>query len=51
MPFNFRSSQFIVGVNKYLEAVNHGFSIGMRFNMRFEGEDSPERRYVMLFAL
>lgn len=41
-----RSSQFIVGVNKYLEAVNHGFSIGMRFNMRFEGEDSPERRFT-----
>ncbi|KAL2893284.1 Auxin response factor 11 [Bienertia sinuspersici] len=41
-----RSSQFIVGVNKYLEAVNHGFSIGMRFNMRFEGEDTPERRFT-----
>lgn len=42
----FRTSQFIVGLNKYLEAVNnHKFSVGMRFKMRFEGEDSPERRY------
>lgn len=42
----FRTSQFIVGLNKYLEAVNHNkFSVGMRFKMRFEGEDSPERRY------
>lgn len=41
-----RSSQFIVGLNKYIQAVNHGFSIGMRFNMRFEGEDTPERRFT-----
>lgn len=41
-----RTSQFIVGLNKYLEAVNnHKFSVGMRFKMRFEGEDSPERRF------
>ena len=41
-----RTSQFIVGLNKYLEAINNKFSVGMRFKMRFEGEDSPERRYV-----
>ncbi|XVE73689.1 hypothetical protein DITRI_Ditri11bG0139300 [Diplodiscus trichospermus] len=41
-----RTSQFIVGVNKYLEAINNGFSVGMRFKMRFEGEDSPERRFT-----
>ncbi|KAJ4728098.1 Auxin response factor [Melia azedarach] len=41
-----RTSQFIIGVNKYLEAANHGFSVGMRFKMRFEGEDSPERRFT-----
>jgi hypothetical protein len=45
-PFDtFRTSQFIIGVNKYLEAVNHKFSVGMRFKMRFEVDDSPERRY------
>ncbi|XP_016446938.2 auxin response factor 18 isoform X1 [Nicotiana tabacum] len=41
-----RTSQFIIGLNKYLEAVSHGFSVGMRFRMRFEGEDSPERRFT-----
>uniref|UniRef100_A0A5B6Z9K6 Auxin response factor n=1 Tax=Davidia involucrata TaxID=16924 RepID=A0A5B6Z9K6_DAVIN len=41
-----RTSQFIIGLNKYLEAVKSGFSVGMRFKMRFEGEDSPERRFT-----
>ncbi|KAL2661642.1 hypothetical protein GLYMA_03G258300v4 [Glycine max] len=40
-----RTSQFIIGVNKYLEAENNKFSVGMRFKMRFEVEDSPERRF------
>ncbi|CAJ2663045.1 unnamed protein product [Trifolium pratense] len=41
-----RTSQFIVGLNKYLEAVNnYRFTVGMRFKMRFEGDDSPERRF------
>ncbi|KAI4355255.1 hypothetical protein L6164_004044 [Bauhinia variegata] len=40
-----RTSQFIIGLNKYLEAMNNKFSVGMRFKMRFEGEDSPERRF------
>ncbi|TKY63345.1 Auxin response factor 9 [Spatholobus suberectus] len=37
-----RTSQFIVGVNKYLEAMDNKFSVGMRFKMRFEGDDSAE---------
>ncbi|KAJ1402613.1 PB1 domain [Sesbania bispinosa] len=37
-----RTSQFIVSVNKYLEAINQKFSVGMRFRMRFEGDDSAE---------
>ncbi|GAB4857625.1 Auxin response factor 9 [Ancistrocladus abbreviatus] len=41
-----RTSQFIIGLNKYLEAVNNGFTVGMRFKMRFEGEDTPERRFT-----
>ncbi|KAM5571213.1 auxin response factor 9-like [Rosa sericea] len=40
-----RTSQFIISLNKYLEAVNNKFSVGMRFKMRFEGEDAPERRF------
>ncbi|KAF5800887.1 putative transcription factor ARF family [Helianthus annuus] len=41
-----RTSQFIIGLNKYIEAVNNCFTIGMRFKMGFEGEDSPERRFT-----
>ncbi|XP_058203635.1 auxin response factor 11-like isoform X2 [Rhododendron vialii] len=41
-----RMSQFIVGLNKYLEAVNKCFGVGMRFKMRFEGEVSPWRSYT-----
>ncbi|CAA3023568.1 auxin response factor 9-like isoform X2 [Olea europaea var. sylvestris] len=40
-----RTSQFIIGLKKYLDAVNHGFEVGSRFKMRFEGEDSSERRF------
>ncbi|MED6110489.1 hypothetical protein PIB30_043392 [Stylosanthes scabra] len=37
-----RTSQFIIGLNKYLDAVNNKFSVGMRFKMRFEGDDSTD---------
>jgi len=37
-------SEFIVSVNKYLEARSHKLSVGMRFKMRFEGDEVPERR-------
>jgi auxin response factor len=38
-------SEFVVSVNKYLEAKNRKMSVGMRFKMRFEGDESPERRF------
>ncbi|KAL5555040.1 hypothetical protein UlMin_037276 [Ulmus minor] len=38
-------SEFLVSVNKYLEARSHKLSVGMRFKMRFEGEEVPERRF------
>ncbi|KAG0495823.1 hypothetical protein HPP92_000514 [Vanilla planifolia] len=41
-----RTSQFILSVNKYLVAVNSGFTVGMRFKMRFEGDDVPEKKYT-----
>ncbi|XP_052194256.1 auxin response factor 9-like [Diospyros lotus] len=41
-----RTSQFIIRLNKYLESDNNKFSVGMRFKMRFEGEDYPERRFT-----
>ncbi|OWM85201.1 hypothetical protein CDL15_Pgr027988 [Punica granatum] len=40
-----RTSQFIISLNKYIEAIKNSFTVGMRFKMRFEGEDSPERRF------
>ncbi|URE49767.1 auxin response factor [Musa troglodytarum] len=39
-----RTSQFIISVNKYLEALQEGYTLGTRFKMRFEGEDVPEKR-------
>ena len=42
-------SEFVVSVNKYLEAKNHKMSVGMRFKMRFEGDESPERRYSTFY--
>ncbi|XP_076945527.1 auxin response factor 9-like [Bidens hawaiensis] len=41
-----RKSQFIISLNKYIEAVNNKFTAGMRFKMPFEGEDTPERRFT-----
>ncbi|XP_073045506.1 auxin response factor 1-like isoform X2 [Primulina eburnea] len=38
-------SEFIVSLNKYLEARSHKLSVGMRFKMKFEGEEVPERRF------
>lgn len=40
-----RMSQFIIGLNKYLESVKNTFTVGMRLKMKFEGEDTPERRF------
>ncbi|KAB5574497.1 hypothetical protein DKX38_001691 [Salix brachista] len=38
-------SEFIVSLNKYLEVRNYKLYVGMRFKMRFEGEEVPERRF------
>ncbi|XP_052192178.1 auxin response factor 1-like isoform X2 [Diospyros lotus] len=38
-------SEFIVSVNKYLEAQRQKLSVGMRFKMRFEGEEVSEKRF------
>ncbi|KAJ6821296.1 auxin response factor 7-like [Iris pallida] len=38
-------SEFIISVNRYLEAKNHKLSVGTRFKMRFEGDEAPERRF------
>ncbi|CAA0833584.1 Auxin response factor 1 [Striga hermonthica] len=38
-------SEFIVSVNKYLEAKKQKLEVGKRFKMRFEGDEVPERRF------
>ncbi|KAJ0238179.1 Auxin response factor 2 [Hirschfeldia incana] len=39
-------SEFIVPFDQYMESVKKNYSIGMRFNMRFEGEEAPEQRFT-----
>ncbi|KAL3512105.1 hypothetical protein ACH5RR_024822 [Cinchona calisaya] len=39
-------SEFIVPFDEYIESVNNSYSIGMRFKMRFEGEEAPEQRFT-----
>lgn len=38
-------AEFIVPFDQYMESVKNNYSIGMRFKMRFEGEEAPEQRY------
>ncbi|XP_022724470.1 auxin response factor 3-like isoform X2 [Durio zibethinus] len=42
------SSEFIIPLHKFWKSLDHSFSIGMRFKMRFETEDAVERRYTGL---
>ncbi|RWW27118.1 hypothetical protein GW17_00008461, partial [Ensete ventricosum] len=37
---------FIVSLNKYLEATKNEFAVGMRFKMKFEGEDVPKKSFT-----
>ncbi|XP_057516615.1 auxin response factor 2A isoform X3 [Amaranthus tricolor] len=39
-------AQFIVPYDQYMESVKNQYSIGMRFKMRFEGEEAPEQRFT-----
>ncbi|XP_039011777.1 auxin response factor 2-like [Hibiscus syriacus] len=39
-------AEFIVPFDQYMESVKKNYSIGMRFKMRFEGEESPEQRFT-----
>uniref|UniRef100_A0A2P2MR05 Auxin response factor n=1 Tax=Rhizophora mucronata TaxID=61149 RepID=A0A2P2MR05_RHIMU len=38
-------AEFIVPFDQYMESVKNKYSIGMRFKMRFEGEEAPEQRF------
>lgn len=39
-------AEFIVPYDRYMESVKNNYSIGMRFKMRFEGEEAPEQRFT-----
>ncbi|XP_010926858.2 auxin response factor 2A [Elaeis guineensis] len=39
-------SEFIVPYDQYMESLKNNYSIGMRFKMRFEGEEAPEQRFT-----
>ncbi|KAL8042772.1 hypothetical protein ABFX02_09G074700 [Erythranthe guttata] len=39
-------AEFIVSYDQYMESVKNNYSIGMRFKMRFEGEEAPEQRFT-----
>ncbi|GAB2289349.1 Auxin response factor 2A [Dionaea muscipula] len=39
-------AEFIVSYNQYMDAMKNHYSIGMRFKMRFEGEEAPEQRFT-----
>ncbi|KAF3774242.1 Auxin response factor 2 [Nymphaea thermarum] len=46
-PENLTSpSEFIVPFAQYMESIKCNYSIGMRFKMRFEGEEAPEQRFT-----
>lgn len=38
--------EFIIPFDRYVESVKNNHSIGMRFKMRFEGEEAPEQRFT-----
>ncbi|KAK1259240.1 Auxin response factor 23 [Acorus gramineus] len=39
-------SEFIVPFDQCMESLKSNYSIGMRFKMRFEGEEAPEQRFT-----
>ncbi|TVU24573.1 hypothetical protein EJB05_27018 [Eragrostis curvula] len=39
-------AEFVVPCDRYIESLKRNYSIGMRFKMRFEGEEAPEQRFT-----
>ncbi|CAD5177622.1 unnamed protein product [Musa acuminata subsp. malaccensis] len=39
-------TEFIVPFDQYVDSIKNNHSIGMRFKMRFEGEEAPEQRFT-----
>ncbi|KAG8050959.1 hypothetical protein GUJ93_ZPchr0009g2424 [Zizania palustris] len=40
------TSEFIIPYDQYMEFVKNNYAIGVRFRMRFEGEEAPEQRFT-----
>jgi hypothetical protein len=39
-------AEFVVPYDRYMESLKRNYPIGMRFKMRFEGEEAPEQRFT-----
>ncbi|KAF6160108.1 hypothetical protein GIB67_018888 [Kingdonia uniflora] len=39
-------AEFIVPFHQYMESEKKNYSVGMRFKMKFEGEEAPEQRFT-----
>ncbi|KAK4264568.1 hypothetical protein QN277_025727 [Acacia crassicarpa] len=39
-------AEFIVPYEQYMESLKNNYTIGMRFKMKFEGEEAPEQRFT-----
>ncbi|XP_056170339.1 auxin response factor 2 isoform X1 [Syzygium oleosum] len=39
-------AEFIIPYDQYMESLKKNYFIGMRFKMRFEGEEAPEQRFT-----
>ncbi|CAL4984371.1 unnamed protein product [Urochloa decumbens] len=39
-------AEFVVPCDRYMESLKRNYPIGMRFKMRFEGEEAPEQRFT-----
>ncbi|KAG8099983.1 hypothetical protein GUJ93_ZPchr0013g37620 [Zizania palustris] len=43
---NLDPSEFIIPYDQYMESVKNNYAIGVRFRMRFEGEEALEQRFT-----
>jgi hypothetical protein len=42
-------AEFVIPYQKYAKSLTNPVTIGTRFKMRFEMDDSPERRFLISF--
>lgn len=44
-------SEFVIPYNKFLKAMDNKLAVGSRFRMKFESEESSERRFYAFLLL